>query len=281
MSKPVILFLAILAPALSICLALLGLETLQKNILGWFLLVMGVAYPAGAVIYWFLKRRPFWEAATERSERGSEPSQQRSGGGWEAATERSERGSEPSQTHSGGGWEAATDHSGSEREPAETVHVLREETGDRSFWVILPGFLAVFFAPPLEWYYLPEWLPRTIWMQAAGVILVLAAASLRVWARAHIRGLYSGHVQVRKDDRLVRSGPYRIIRHPGYTGFLLMALGIAAGYASWIGLAAVLVLLLPGLAYRLKVEERLLGEQFGEEYRNYAAKTKALIPGVW
>lgn len=226
MSRLAVFFLMIVAPALAICLALLGLETLRNNILGWFLLVTGVAYPAGGVIYYFIRREAFWKPA-------------------------------------GGG------------EP------MREEKGDRSFWLILPGFLAVFFAPPLEWYYLPAFLARTIWMQVAGLALILAAVALRVWARAHIRGLYSGHVEVQADHRLVQSGPYRFVRHPGYTGFILLALGLAIGYSSWIGLAAILLLLLPGLAYRMQIEERLLNEQFGEEYQHFSHKTKKLIPGIW
>jgi protein-S-isoprenylcysteine O-methyltransferase Ste14 len=226
MSRPAAIFLMIPAAALAICLALLGLETLHTNLLGWFLLVIGVAYPAGAVIYYFIRREPFWSA--------------------------------------GGSGKAAL-----------------EETGDRSFWTILPGFLVVFFGPPLEWLHLPAWLPRGLGMQIAGLALILAAVVLRIWARSHIRGLYTGHVEVQTGHRLVQSGPYRLIRHPGYTGFLLMALGLAVGYSSWIGLAAIPLLLLPGLAYRMKVEEDLLTLQFRDAYRDYARKTKKLIPGIW
>jgi len=226
MSRLAIFFLMVVAPALSICLALLGLETLRGNILGWFLLVFGIAYPAGGAIYYFIRREPFWKAS--------------------------------------GDGKAA-----------------REETGDHSFWLILPGFLVVFFASPLEWIYLPGLMPRILWMQIAGLALILSAVALRVWTRSHIRGQYSGHVEVQAGHRLVQSGPYRFVRHPGYTGFLLMTLGLALGYSSLIGLAAVPVLLLPGLAYRMKVEERLLTEQFGDDYRIYIRKSKKLIPGIW
>jgi len=56
---------------------------------------------------------------------------------------------------------------------------------------------------------------------------------------------------------------------------------VIVSYSSLIGLIAVPVLLLPGLAYRMKVEERLLTEVFGDEYRSYARKSKKLIPGIW
>jgi protein-S-isoprenylcysteine O-methyltransferase Ste14 len=226
MSRLVVFFLMLVASALAIFLALLGLETLDDNILGWFLLVFGVAYPAGGIIHYFIQREPFWKSA-----RGSE--------------------------------------------------ITREEKGDRSFWLILPGFLAVFFAPPLEWMYMSAILPRNIWMQICGLVLVLLGLTLLIWARSHIRGLYSGHVEIQVGHRLVASGPYRCIRHPGYAGFLVLVLGVALGYSSLIGLLAIPLLLLPGLIYRMKVEEKLLAEQFGDEYSAYLAKTKRLLPGIW
>jgi protein-S-isoprenylcysteine O-methyltransferase Ste14 len=118
-------------------------------------------------------------------------------------------------------------------------------------------------------------------MQIAGLVLILAAMALRVWVRAHLRSQYSGHVEVQVGHILVKSGPYGFVRHPGYSGFLLLALGLTCGYSSWIGLVALIVLLLPGLAYRMKVEERLLSEQFGEEYRIYKLKTRQIIPLIW
>jgi protein-S-isoprenylcysteine O-methyltransferase Ste14 len=55
----------------------------------------------------------------------------------------------------------------------------------------------------------------------------------------------------------------------------------AVGYSSLIACAAVIILLVPGLIFRIVVEERLLMEEFGEQYRTYAQKTKRLIPGIW
>ena len=126
MSRMAVLFLLIAAPALAILLASLGLETLNSNLLGWFLLLIGVGYLAGGVIYFFILKKPFWQ-------------------------------------------------------PAQGGKVAGEETGDRSFWLILPGFLAVFFASPLEWLYLPATLPRTAWLQAAGIALLLLSLAVRMW----------------------------------------------------------------------------------------------------
>jgi protein-S-isoprenylcysteine O-methyltransferase Ste14 len=157
----------------------------------------------------------------------------------------------------------------------------RAENGNRSFWWILPGFIAIFFAPPLEFLFLRPILPHSLAMELAGLIIILLGLALRIWTRLTIGRMYSGYLRVKVGHLLVTDGPYRFVRHPGYTGFVLMALGLCIGYASLIGLIAIPALLLPGLAYRMKVEERLLAEQFGEEYRTYALKTRKLIPFVW
>jgi protein-S-isoprenylcysteine O-methyltransferase Ste14 len=161
----------------------------------------------------------------------------------------------------------------------------RAERGYRSFWWILPGFVAIFFAPPLEFLFLPRmrppFLPHSLGMELAGLVIILLGLVMRVWTRLTIGQMYSGYLRVQAGHVLVTDGPYRLVRHPGYTGLVIMALGLCIGYASLIGLIAIPLLLLPGLAYRMKVEERLLKEQFGDDYRAYARKTRKLIPFVW
>ena len=157
----------------------------------------------------------------------------------------------------------------------------REERGDRSFWLVQPGFIIAIFGAPLEYLYLPEILPREGWIGTIGLLLVLLSVALHSSARRTIRGQFSGHLQIQPEHRLVQSGPYRYIRHPAYLGYLLMAGGIGIGYSSLISCGAVILLLLPGLVFRIRVEERLLMEAFGDEYRKYAQKTKRLIPRIW
>jgi len=161
------------------------------------------------------------------------------------------------------------------------VGISRQESGDRSFWLVQPGFLLVFYAPPIEYLLMPQVLPRTQWLQLAGLVLISASMFLHGWARLALRGMYTGHVQVQADHPLVQQGPYRVLRHPGYAGYILMALGITIGYSSLIGLAGIPLLLLPGLILRMKVEEKLLAEEYGEEFYLYAQRTKRLIPGIW
>ena len=163
----------------------------------------------------------------------------------------------------------------------ERRQAQRAEVGDRSLWALAPGALAVLFLPVLEYLFFPLILASTVIWQAAGLILIGLGLAVRVWVRRVLGRLYSGKLQVKTGHTLVTSGPYRFVRHPGYDGFLLEALGLAVGFSSLLGVLAVLFLLAPGLIYRIKVEEKLLDEQFGEAYRSYTRQTRRLVPGIY
>jgi len=96
-----------------------------------------------------------------------------------------------------------------------------------------------------------------------------------------IRTSYSGHLGVTSAQKLVQAGPYRLVRHPAYLSFILMALGFSLGYSSIAGLVCVPLLLIPGLVYRIRVEDALLKGHFKDEWAAYAQRTKRLIPGLW
>ena len=161
--------------------------------------------------------------------------------------------------------------------------VIHQERQDRSFWLILPGFLVVFYASPLEYLYIPKipYLARTTWMQLAGLGLIVASLVLFGWARIALKGMYSGRIRVQAGHILIQNGPYCIIRHPAYASFIIMSLGIVIGFSSLIGLVAVPLLLVPGFIYRINVEEEILSAEFGEQYIRYVRNTKRLVPFIW
>jgi protein-S-isoprenylcysteine O-methyltransferase Ste14 len=158
---------------------------------------------------------------------------------------------------------------------------LQEERGDRSFWPIALGIMVVFFISPVEYLYFPTFQLHTLWTETISVGLVILGSILCVWARRTLGAHYSGHVSVKKEQELVQSGPYRIIRHPAYAGYLFMAFGLALGYASLLGLVSTLFILLPAAVYRIHVEERLLADHFGTQFDQYAQRTKRLLPCIW
>jgi protein-S-isoprenylcysteine O-methyltransferase Ste14 len=159
--------------------------------------------------------------------------------------------------------------------------LMQEERGDRSFWAISAGMFVSFYLPPIEYIYFDAVIPRIVWIAYSGVGSVILGIALFVWARRTLGKNYSGHMAVKEDQELVKSGPYRVLRHPAYSGYFLMALGIAIGYSSILGVIAILVLLLPSMIYRMNVEEKLLSQHFGKAYCDYTQHTKRMIPGIW
>ncbi len=114
-----------------------------------------------------------------------------------------------------------------------------------------------------------------------GIVVFSAGEALRVWARATLGRYFTYAVMTSRDQPVITSGPYRFVRHPSYTGVLLIALGVGLAFANWLGLAAIAVATLAGLRYRIHVEERALLEDLGERYAAFAEHRKRLIPSVW
>ena len=117
------------------------------------------------------------------------------------------------------------------------------------------------------------------WRAAPGIALFAVGMSLAVWARVHL-GRNWGTPMTQKDEpELVTSGPYRLVRHPIYTGILAAGLGTAVAL-SWLWLFA---FVLAGIyfVYSARVEERYLTEQFPEAYPRYRRSTKMLVPLVF
>ncbi len=122
-----------------------------------------------------------------------------------------------------------------------------------------------------------RFVPAALWSAWLGVAVTFTGLVVCVWARFVLAGNWSGVVEVKQDHELVADGPYRWVRHPIYTGLLLMFLGTAIAVGEWRGLVAVAI---AAAAFwrKLKIEEGLMRRQFGEAYASYAERVPALIP---
>ena len=113
----------------------------------------------------------------------------------------------------------------------------------------------------------------------AGPILMLAGMALRLYSVHLLGAWFTLDVATRPGQKVVTSGPYQWIRHPSYTGALVTLLGILLCCLNWLTLAALLPAI-TGYAYRIRVEEAVLGEELGAEYREYMKRTRRLIPFI-
>ena len=115
----------------------------------------------------------------------------------------------------------------------------------------------------------------------AGIILMLLGVALRWWAILILGRSFTLDVAVRPTQQVIQSGPYRLIRHPAYSGTLLTLLGVGLGLANWASVVALIAGGLIGLLYRVQVEERALTNALGQPYVDYMRHTKRLIPFIY
>ena len=119
------------------------------------------------------------------------------------------------------------------------------------------------------------------WPVALGMAVFTLGLFLRGWAVRELGRFFKFTVVVQADHRVVDTGPYRLIRHPSYTGLLAIELGLGIMLGTWLSIPACLLPPLVAFAIRLLTEERVLARELGEPYRDYMARTRRLIPGVW
>jgi protein-S-isoprenylcysteine O-methyltransferase Ste14 len=130
-----------------------------------------------------------------------------------------------------------------------------------------------------EYFEQPLLPPSTAWVYM-GLVLTAAGLGLTIWARRVLGTNWSAMPSIKTDHELIQRGPYRLVRHPIYTGLLLAVFGSGlAGGRVWnlcvVGMAAILLIV------KLKAEEALLARQFPEAYLQYRRRAKAIIPFVY
>jgi protein-S-isoprenylcysteine O-methyltransferase Ste14 len=121
-----------------------------------------------------------------------------------------------------------------------------------------------------------------VWLRGAGLLTVAAGYGLAFWAM-RVNRFFSSVVRIQSDrgQHVVTTGPYRLIRHPGYLAgiVIISASGVALG--SWLAMAMLMVFGLPFALYRVITEDRVLQAELAG-YRDYAARVRwRILPGIW
>jgi protein-S-isoprenylcysteine O-methyltransferase Ste14 len=121
--------------------------------------------------------------------------------------------------------------------------------------------------------------PHADWSGAMGASICVLGLLVTLWARWRLGGNWSSAVTFKQEHELIRAGPYRLVRHPIYTGLLVMALGTALDFGElrcWLALP----FMTTAFWIKLKQEEKLLLRHFPDEYPVYMKQVKALVPFV-
>ena len=122
-----------------------------------------------------------------------------------------------------------------------------------------------------------RFLPANHFVVAVGLLIEAAFILLAVWARRHLGSNWSGEVRIAAEHQLVRSGPYRFIRHPIYTAVLGMYCGVAIVSGE---IHAPIAVVIVALAYyrKIRLEERAMAATFGADHEAYQRDTWSLVP---
>ncbi len=116
---------------------------------------------------------------------------------------------------------------------------------------------------------------------AVGAVLVVIGLFVRIQSMLTLKRYFTYSVSQVEDHKLIETGLYKTIRHPGYLGQLLIFVGLSISLSNWL---SVLLMMIPvgfGYLYRMNVEEKFMLEQMGEKYLNYQKRTKRIIPMVY
>jgi len=149
---------------------------------------------------------------------------------------------------------------------------------DRSSFLIIQVTGIAAIAAAIAFRYL-NWTIAPGAVQYIGLLLIPAGLGVREWAVIKLGRFFSRTVQIEPGHQLITDGPYRWIRHPAYTGMVLIYLGIALAVGTWLGGVVTLGLMLAATTYRIGIEEQVLIEAFGNAYRDYMKHTWRLFLG--
>jgi protein-S-isoprenylcysteine O-methyltransferase Ste14 len=119
------------------------------------------------------------------------------------------------------------------------------------------------------------------WLLIAAIAVIAVGLVIRWTAILSLGKAFSANVAIRPGQTIYRGGLYRFVRHPSYSGLLLIFVAIALSERNWLSAAFVLVPTTAALLNRIRVEEAALRKAFGAEYEEYSKSTSRLIPGVY
>ena len=116
---------------------------------------------------------------------------------------------------------------------------------------------------------------------AVGVVLVVIGFIIRLTSILTLKQYFTYSVAKVENQPLIETGLYKIIRHPGYLGQLLIFLGISISVSNWLSILLMMIPVTIGYLYRIKVEESFMIAHMGENYLNYQKRTKRIIPMIY
>lgn len=145
------------------------------------------------------------------------------------------------------------------------------------FWITIPlGISFGFFASKHG-----QWLLFNQYIAVVGLCIFTIGLGIRWISILRLQKEFTVDVAITENHQLKTNGMYRYIRHPSYLGLLLVLFGLSIATNSWLSVAFMTIPVLFAVIYRIKIEEKILTQEFGIAYQEYCQKTERLIPKVY
>ncbi len=113
---------------------------------------------------------------------------------------------------------------------------------------------------------------------ATGMALFAIGFTIRIYSILTLKQYFTYSVAKVKNHKIISTGLYRFIRHPGYLGQLIIFMGISISISNWLSILLMMIPVTLGYLYRIRVEEKFMTDQLGEDYKHYQDRTKKIIP---
>ena len=155
--------------------------------------------------------------------------------------------------------------------------------GPESKWGIAlqsVAFAAIWLTPRRNWWALPPSQTAEIVVAVVAVVLAYASAFLSLRSVQTLGKQWTYQARVLKDHNLITQGPYSLVRNPIYLGMFGMILSTGLVFSHWYLALIAIIFFLVGNRIRIRAEEKLLRESFGQKFDDYAARVPAFIPFV-
>jgi protein-S-isoprenylcysteine O-methyltransferase Ste14 len=118
------------------------------------------------------------------------------------------------------------------------------------------------------------------WFFSIGIVLIIIGIIIRQWSMIILGKYFSAAIGTQEGQNVIEKGPYKYIRHPSYTGALIIFIGLGLALQSWAAVLTLILLFILAYGYRIHVEEKTLIRELGEPYIEYKKRTKRLIPYI-
>jgi protein-S-isoprenylcysteine O-methyltransferase Ste14 len=166
---------------------------------------------------------------------------------------------------------------------SRSVKVVSSRKGTLEIVLLILAWLGFFV--PLIWVASPAFsfaeYPLHPAPLVAGILCLIGGLWLFYRSHADLGTNWSVTLEVREQHRLITHGVYRRIRHPMYTALLIYSVGQALVLPNWLAGPSYLITFALLFAFRVRAEEKMMLEHFGDEYAAYIPRTKRLVPGLW